>query len=70
MKSHVKGITNQCMTYAHLIHPRYLPMKIVEVDKAEVMTGIKAKSQFTCSHSRVDERLYCFLAVGRISRCV
>ena len=67
MKSHVKGIANQRMTYAHLIHPRYLLMEIVEIDKAKVVTCIKTKSQLTGSLSRIDERLYCLLSVGRIA---
>lgn len=62
-QSHVKGIAYKCVTDAHFIQPWYVLMKIMQVDEAEVVPGVKAHADFACCHGRLDERFYGFFAV-------
>lgn len=70
MQSHIQGVAYKGMTYAHLVHPWYVLVEVVEVDKTEVVTSVKSESQFACSHGSLNEWFYSLLAVFDISRSV
>ena len=56
------------MTDAHLVHPWYMLVEIVEVDETEVVTGIQSQTYFSCCHGGLHEWLYSLFPVSKIAR--
>ena len=70
MQSHVQGIADDGMPDAYLVGPWYHLMIVVEVDKTEIVSGIKSKSLSACLLGSLDKWGNGSLAVTEVVGCI
>ena len=63
LKSEIKSVADECMSYAYFIKPGNLFVEIGKILQAKVMAGIQSKSSLLYSLCRCNKRLCCLCLI-------